>query len=174
LSVTQLAFEMRREEVAMKTVSWILLAVVAFLVILGGAASISVAYFGDGSNDVIVGTTSLRDLPVDPQIANALRGRRGTAAALALGFGILLMAVIVGPYRRGEVWAWWAIGISTLAASAAILLRVPTLGLVQGTSSVVGFLVVLAALLLDAGRLKGEKASAGEPSTQTSGDAWSD
>ncbi len=154
----------------MTTVSWILLALVAFLIILGGLGSTGAAYFGDGSADVIVGTTSLSDLPIDREVANALRGRRGTAAALALGFGVLLMAVTLGPYRRGAVWAWWAILASTGVTAGVILLRVPTLGIVQGTYSVVGFLLVLAALLLDAGRLRRGGARSGEEASTTLSD----
>ena len=63
----------------MRTVSWVLLAIVAVLLILGGLSSLTIAYFGAASSDVITGSTSLQDLNITPEAATALRGRRGTA-----------------------------------------------------------------------------------------------
>ncbi len=138
----------------MKTVSWILLAVLGVLILLGGLASMAVAYFADTTNDVIVGSISLQSLNQSEEVVSALRGRRGTAAAFSLGFATLLLFTVVGPYRRGEVWAWWAILCSVVVLAAVILMRIPLLGVSQG-SSTGGVLLIFVgvALLLDIRRL---------------------
>lgn len=140
----------------MKTASWILLTLVAALIVLGSLGSMFVAYFGDASIDVILPSTSLADLQVGNETAAALRGRRATAAAFGLGFSTLLLFVILGPYRKGGLWAWWAILCSTVAVSGIMLLRVPVLGISQGASTGgLILVVVLVGLLLDIKRLIG-------------------
>ena len=138
----------------MRTISWILLTIVALLVVLGGVGSATIAYFASGSNDIIAASTSLDDLKVSEEVSTALRGRRGTAAAYALGFASLMLWVILGPYRKGEVWAWWAILCSTLFLTIPLMLRIPTIGITQGAMTGLYFLAaVVIALLLDAQRL---------------------
>lgn len=138
----------------MRTVSWILLTIVAVLVVLGALSSFTIANFGSPSSDIITGSVSLQDLEISPEAARALRGRRATAAAFALGFGVLLLFVILGPYRNGAQWAWWAVLTSTVLLCAAILLRIVTLRTFQGAGTAgLILLVVVPALLLNlAGR----------------------
>ncbi len=138
----------------MRSISWILLTVVAGLVVLGGLGSLAVAYFAPASNDIIVASTSLEDLNLGGEVEPALRGRRGTAAAYALGFSCLLLWVVLVPYRRGEIWAWWAILCSTLFLTVPLILRIPALGITQGaTTGLYVLVIVILALLLDVRRL---------------------
>ncbi|GAB4243549.1 MAG: hypothetical protein Kow00109_19320 [Acidobacteriota bacterium] len=144
----------------MRTVSWVLLTLAGLVILVQSLGSLTVAYFGEPSDDLILGSRTLASLELEPEITQALRARRGTAASLGLGFSILFLATVLLPYRRGERWAWWAILFATLITSAGILLRSVTLGTTQGASSGVVALLVLAALLLDLGRSK-ENASPG-------------
>ena len=138
----------------MRTISWVLLLVVALLIVLGGTASATIAYFASGANDMITESTSLDDINVSEEVSTALRGRRGTAAAFALGFSVLMLWVIVGPYRKGEIWSWWAIFCSTAILAAVIMLRVPSLDSSQGAmTGLLLLIVVVVALLLDVRRL---------------------
>lgn len=147
----------------MRTVSWLVLALVAFLVLLGSVSSLLFAYFGNPADDVITGTVSLQDLGERPQVVQALRGRRGTAAAFGLAFGILMLIVVVVPYRRGEVWAWWALLICNVFLAAGLILRIPTLHLTQGATTSVISLLAVVALLLDVARLSGQPADRSMP-----------
>ena len=143
----------------MKTLSWILLMIVFVLVILGGLGSAAIAYLAPESNDILVDSTSMADLNLDQDVKSALRGRRGTAASYALGFATLMLWVTWVPYRRGEVWAWWAILCSTLLLTIPLILRIPAIGITQGATTGIYLLIaVVMALLLDAGRLSGKRA----------------
>lgn len=145
----------------MRTASWILLSLITVLIILGGLGSMFIAYFGDASADIILPSTSLESLQVDDEVATALRGRRATAAAFGLGFSTLLLFVILGPYRKGALWAWWAILCSTAVVSCIMLLRVPVLSTSQGASTGGLILVaVIVGLLLDIKRLTSRPSSA--------------
>jgi hypothetical protein len=137
----------------MKTASWIILTVVGALTLLGAVASLSVAY--RGSQDPI-GPVSLAELTSgQPEAAAALRARRATAAAYAAGFATLFLAITLGPYKRGDVWAWWALLLGTVVMSALSLLRVPFIGTRAGAGAALITLVVVGlGLALDAGRLK--------------------
>lgn len=141
----------------LRTASWILLTLLGTLTLLGSLASVTVAYFADAENDVIgAGMTTLAELTADRQdVQVALRARRGTAAAYGVGYAVLFLILVLIPYRRGEVWAWWAILVGTLLSAGIILLRVPTLdtnlGLVAATAPLG---VVVLALVMDAGRLR--------------------
>ena len=139
----------------MKTASWIVLTLVAALLILGGLGSVMLAYFGSPSDDLIVGETSLADLSIAEDAAVALRGRRGTAGSFALGYGALLLMIILGPYRKGSTWAWWALLVGAVVTSLFIYLRIPGLGIQQG-SFTGSFLLIgtLIGLLLDIRRLR--------------------
>jgi hypothetical protein len=84
-----------------------------------------------------------------------LKARRGTAAAFGTGYSLIFLIVVLLPYRRGEVWAWWAILAGTLTVSGIILLRVPMLGTRLGLGAAVPALLVAGlGLLLDVKRLK--------------------
>ncbi len=138
----------------MRTASWVILTLVAVLVIFGSLASAALGYLGAAQDDVLA-TTNVAELAGgQPAVEAALRGRRGTAAAFGLGFAVLFLFVVLFPYRRGELWAWWALLFSTLCLSGLVLLRIPlirsNLGAVTGGLLLV---VVFIALILDIGRL---------------------
>jgi len=138
----------------MRTVSWVILAIVGALTMLGSMASCNIAYRGAG--DEQIGSESLSQIAAgSPQRATALRARRGTAAAYAGGFATLFLAIVLWPYRRGDVWAWWALLAGTLVLAAMVLLRVPFLDTRIGAGTGLITLVVVAlGLALDAGRLR--------------------
>jgi hypothetical protein len=137
----------------MKTASWILLAVAGALTIIGGLVSLSVAF---RSPEDQIGPVSLAELTAGrPDVEVALRARRATAAAYATGFGTLFLAITLGPYRRGDAWAWWTIFLGTLVVAALTLLRVPFLGTRLGVATALIQLVVVGlGLALGAGRLR--------------------
>src|SRR5512146_2025546 len=96
----------------MKTASWIILVVVGALMLIGSLVSLGIAY---GTARDQIGPASLAELSVGrPEVATAVRARRATAAAYGAGFATLFLAITFGPYRRGEVWAWWALLGGTL------------------------------------------------------------
>ena len=148
----------------MKTASWIILVVVGALMLLGSLFSLGVAY---GSVRDQIGPASLAELSVGrPDVATAVRARRATAAAYAAGFATLFLAITLGPYRRGDVWAWWTLAGGTLVVSVLILLRIPFLdirlgapGAVTGAGTALGTIVQLVlvgvGLAFGAGRLRG-------------------
>jgi len=120
----------------MKTASWIILVVVGTLTLLGSLFSLAIAY-GSVVEDKI-GPATLTELAAGrPEVATAVRARRATAAAYGAGFAALFLAITLGPYRRGDVWAWWALLAGTLVVSVLILLRVPFLGINLGAPTTV-------------------------------------
>jgi hypothetical protein len=139
----------------MRTASWVLLVLVGVLFVLGGLASTYIAYSGS-EDPLLPGGPMVQDLePVHSGVASALRGRRATAAAFALAYGALFLSVVLVPYRRGEVWSWWALLASSALLGAVIVARVPALGSRLGAGTgLVQFGVVLLALLLDVRRLR--------------------
>ena len=139
----------------MRTLSWILLLLVAVLTLIGGLGSAWVAL--SQTPDGLVGNgpvlTGVSGAP--PETVLAIRGRRVTASAYAAAYAVLFLAVIWFPYRRGDVWSWWAILAASLFLSVLIVLRVPLLGTWLGVGTgLVQFGIVLLALLLDVGRLR--------------------
>jgi hypothetical protein len=148
----------------MKTASWIILAVVGALTLLGSFVSLGIAY---GSPRDRIGPASLAELSVGrPEVATAVRARRATAAAYAAGFATLFLAITLGPYRRGDMWAWWTLAAGALVVAMLILLRVPFLGIrlgataaVTGAGTALGTIIQLVVtgvgLALGAGRLGG-------------------
>ncbi len=148
----------------MKTASWIVLVVVGFLTLLGSLNSARIAY---RSNQDRFGSVTLTEISAGkPDVETALRARRGTAAAYAAGFATFFLFIVLGPYRRGDRWAWWAILAGTLVVAVLIVLRVPFLGIslsgpaVGGSGTAVGALIQLGivglGLALGAGRLKSQ------------------
>jgi peptidoglycan/LPS O-acetylase OafA/YrhL len=148
------------KEAKMKTVSWIILLVAGALLLLGSFASLNVAY---RSNQDRIAGVSLPELAAGkPNVETALKARRGTAASFAAGFAALFLAIVLGPYRKGDRWAWWAVLIGTLVVTLLVLLRMPALGISFGgpgagtAEEVLIFLGVVGfGLALGAGRLKG-------------------
>ena len=136
----------------MKKASWVVLCVLGLLILVFSLLSAMNAYWRDWG----IGPTTLTKIElVAPGAEVALRGSRATAAAFGVGFAVLFLTIVLGPYRRGEVWAWWALLGSMLSFAAVALLRVPLLGTTLGTApAVVPLIVVLVALLLDLGRLR--------------------
>ena len=95
------------------------------------------------------------------------RLRLHAAAAYGAGFATLFLAITLGPYRRGDVWAWWALLAGTLVVSGLILSPGPLAGIQLGTAaavtgagtalaSIVQLTVAGLGLALDAGRLAGK------------------
>jgi hypothetical protein len=137
----------------LRKTSWILLAIVAVLVLVGSVTSAVQAY---GTNPYRIGPASVDEVAAGrAEVETALRGIRGTAAAFAAAYGALLLCVVLGPYRRGETWCWWAILIAAVVLFAFAAARQPFLGTTLGfaTPAIHLGLVVLA-LVLDGGRLK--------------------
>lgn len=140
----------------LRTVSWVLLAVVGVLVLLVSFVSANLAYRGDypiagvSINEIAAG----RDA-----VLVGLRGVRGTSAAWGAAWAALYLAVVLGPYRRGDTTAWWGILASVLVLGAVAAARVLLLpGQPAGTGAPLLILaIVLVALLLDVRRLAGTR-----------------
>jgi hypothetical protein len=139
----------------MKEASWILLTVLGVAITFFSLVSAVHAYrTGD---DYGIGDSRVSKVSGgDAGIANALRGIRGTSAAFGAAYGVLFLAIVLGPYRRGEVWAWKALLIAGLTQCALVLLRIPILGTQLGVSAATTPVVLLVmGLLLDVGRMRG-------------------
>jgi hypothetical protein len=136
----------------MRIASWVLLALVGSLNLLGSLGSSFVAY---QSGQDQFGKVSLSELAAGrPEVATALRARRGTAAAWSAGFATMFLFIVLGPYRRGDVWAWWALLAGALVVSLLYLARIPFLGTTAGAAAggtLIGTVIV--GLLLDVRRL---------------------
>ena len=139
----------------MKKASWILLTVAGVAITLASLVSAAHAY-RTGDNYGIGNSSVSKVAAGDIGVATALRGIRGTSAAYSAAFGVLFLAIVLGPYRRGDVWAWKALLFAGLVQFVLVLLRIPILGTQLGVAPAaiqVGLLVV--GLLLGIGRLKG-------------------
>ncbi len=141
----------------LRIVSWVLLTIVGGLTLLGSLGSVYVAYVADAKQDR-VGPMSLSELADGRKdLEIALRARRATAAALGTGYALLYLTIVLVPYRRGDVWAWWTLLVGTLATTGIILMRVSVLGTNLGlAAATIPLAVGVVALLLDVGRLKPE------------------
>jgi hypothetical protein len=137
----------------MKKASWIVLFVVGLVILAVSLISTSVAFRGDWP----IGPTTLTKLEAaEPGTGVPLRGARGTAAAFAAAYAVLFLTIVLGPYRRGETWAWWALLGSSLVLAGLVLLRIPLLGTFLGVPAAIYPLVlVLLGLVLDLGRVRG-------------------
>ena len=135
----------------LRTVSWVLLAIVGVLVALGSLASATLAYRGDFP----IGGISIADIASGrEEVLLGLRGARGTAAAWSAAWTALFLVVVLGPYRRGDVATWWGILVSAIVLAAVAGARVAFIGARPGIGAPLILLgVVLAALLLDVKRL---------------------
>ena len=137
----------------MKKASWIVLLFVG-LVILGiSLLSTGIALRGDWP----IGPSTLAEVEAAvPGTGVPLRGARGTAAAFGAAYGVLFLAIALGPYRRGETWAWWALLGSSVVLTTLILLRVPLIGTTLGVpTAIVPLALVLLGLGLDLARVRG-------------------
>jgi hypothetical protein len=129
-----------------------MLAVVGALILVGSVISMLTAYRGDYD----IGPAPVEAVAAGRLgVATALRGIRGTAAAYAAAYAVLLLSVVAGPYRKGDRSSWWGILASAVMLFVFAALRQPYLGttLGMGTPGIALGLVVLA-LVLDGGRLK--------------------
>jgi hypothetical protein len=141
----------------MKTASWVLLTIVGVLTVLGSLASLYTAYApGAAARDQVGPGTTVQDVGEwRAEVATLMRARRGTAAAFAAAYGVLFLAFVLGPYRRGDAYSWWAILAGALTLGLLTALRIPTLGTRSGAGT--GFIqlaVVIVALLLDVNRVR--------------------
>jgi len=136
---------------SLRTVSFVLLALVGVLVLLGSLASASLAYRGDFP----IAGVSIADVASGREaVLQGLRGARGTAAAWAAAWATLFLAVVFGPYRRGDVATWWGILASAIVLGAVAGARVLFTRAQAGTGApLVLLVVVVVALLLDVKRL---------------------
>jgi hypothetical protein len=141
----------------MRKASWIILVVLAALVLGLSMVSAGVAYRPDARDEFGTGGPTMADVAAwNPEVATAMRARRGTASAYSAAFATLMLFVVLVPYRRGERWAWWAVLGSLLVFCAVTLARVPALGTRLGVSTALTILAVaVVALVLDAKRLSG-------------------
>src|SRR6059036_1950426 len=115
------------------TIGWLLLLVLGLALAGGGLASLLVAY--RGADDRIAGIGFEAMAKLDPDLPNALRGRRATAATWAISCGLLLCWIALTAFKRGEKWAWLAVGTSLGAGCLLSLLRVPILGQRAGAAA---------------------------------------
>ena len=138
----------------MKKASWIVLTVAGVAVTLISLISAGHAY--NKGDNYAIGPTSVRGVAAGrEEVATALRGIRGTSAAFAVAYGVMFLTIVFGPYRRGDVWAWWALFAGSTTVLAIVLLRTPFLDTTHGNSAaVIQFTLTLLGLLLDVRRLK--------------------
>src|SRR5918912_862439 len=110
----------------MRKASWILLAVVGVAITLLSLVSAAHAY--RTSDDYAIGGLRVSKVAGgDAALATALRGIRGTSAAYGAAYGVLMLVIVLGPYRRGDVWAWKALLVAGLTQLVLVLLRIPLL-----------------------------------------------
>lgn len=132
--------------------SWILLLVVVTAVTLLSLQSLRIAYLTDQDNlmrgfsleQVRAAGDQIREQGGEEAV-KAFKGRRATAASWALAYGLLALIVVLGPYRRGERWAWWALLVSLGLSQLLSLARVPLLATSVGAGAAG---IILAFLLL--------------------------
>ena len=138
----------------MKKASWILLTVLGVAITAISLVSAFHAY--STGDDYGIGLSRVSKVARgDVDVATALRGIRGTSAAFGAGYGVLFLAIVLGPYRRGDVWAWKALLMAGLTQFVLVVLRVPILGTQLGLSAaVIPIVILVTGLLLDVGRLK--------------------
>jgi hypothetical protein len=139
----------------MRKASWIVLAVAGALTLLASLGSLFTAYRPSAPDALIPGTT-LDDVAAGrPEVASALRARRGTAASFAAAYAVLFLSIVLGPYRRGDTWSWWALLAGAVTLAMLVALRIPALGTNAGVGAAftaLGFVVL--GLLLDVGRVR--------------------
>jgi hypothetical protein len=138
----------------LRTVSWVLLAVLGSAVLLVSMLSTNLAYRGD--YQIGAAKTPVAEVAAGrPEILSALRGIRGTSAAYSAAYAVLFLSIVLGPYRRGETWAWWALLSALLLLTVLVVLRIPILGAKLGVgAAVIQCAIGIVALLLDVGRLR--------------------
>jgi hypothetical protein len=120
----------------MKKASRIVLAVAGAAFILIALVSAIHAY--NRADDYGIGGVRVSKVAGDREgVVTALRGIRGTSAAFATAYGVLYLAIVLTPYRRGDVWASWALLAGSVTVLAIALLRIPFLSTTLGVSAAV-------------------------------------
>ena len=127
------------------SIAWIVLLVLGILMSIEGIGSLSQAY--RGTDPFLAGVSYDQLTALNPDIPNMLRGRRATAASLAVTCGILLCWIAATAFRRREKWSWYALLSAVGLGSILSILRVPVLGYSTGAETAVVFLVVLMIVL---------------------------
>jgi hypothetical protein len=137
----------------MRTASWVLLTIVGALTFLVSLISANLAYRGD--YPIGPGGTRIEEVAAGrTEVLEGLRGIRGTSAAYAAAYAVLFLAIAIGPYKRGEVWAWWALLGAILSLALIVVARKAFLASAMGIgAALVPTGLSLLALLLDARRL---------------------
>lgn len=143
----------------MRKASVSILAVVGIGVLLLSLVSMGQAYFNNYTIGGAEGPSITKIGAGDEELVKALRGIRGTSAAYAGAFAVLFLAIVFGPYKRGEVWAWWALMAACLLHAAIVIPRLVLVETSLGVGpAVTQAVVVIVALLLDASRLRAPRA----------------
>jgi hypothetical protein len=138
----------------LRTASWVLLAIVGALVLVTSFGSAFLAYRG---NYPIAGVPVTEVAAGREAVLTGLRGVRGTSAAWGAAWAVLFLAIVAGPYRRGDVATWWGILASVVVLGAITSARLLLLSGVRGgvVAPLIILAVVLVALLLDVRRVAG-------------------
>ena len=124
-------------------VSWVLLLLLAGVITFFSVTSAMGAY--GGAPDALTPAYGIEQLTqVSAEAATAVRARRVTAATWALAYGIMVLYVVLVPYRRGERWAWFALLLSLSISQLISLLRIVALGTMQGSGASIILLIILA------------------------------
>ncbi len=119
-------------------IGWIMLLILGILIAVGGLGSLTFAY--RSGDDAPAGVSMQELAKINPELPVALRGRRATAATLAVTIGILILWIAAVPYRRGEKWSWWAL-LSSIGLGAVLsIFRITFLGTRLGVGPAVFFL----------------------------------
>jgi hypothetical protein len=136
----------------LRTASWVVLALLGAFVLFVSLVSAYIAYRG---NYAIGGTGVAAVASGREEVLLALRGIRGTSAAYAAGYAVLFLSIVLGPYKRGEIWAWWSLLAALVLPCLLVVLRVPLVGAHLGLSAALQQCGIgVAALLLDVSRLR--------------------
>lgn len=150
------------------TVSWVLFAFLGAATLVVSSLSVVAAYV-DPSGDLVAGKYTPAEVANgDPEVAAALSARRGTAAAFAVSYAILLLSVALGPYRKreGVRCAFLALVVAAAANAVVILLRVPLLGVGFGLGAAT-IPLLLVAVAAGFGLLAGNLSSRAGAATRT-------
>jgi hypothetical protein len=142
----------------MRTTSWVLLTIVGALTFLVSLLSASLAYRGDYT--IGEAGTRIEEVAAGRQpVLEGLRGIRGTSAAYAAAYALLFLTIVLVPYRRGEVWAWWALLAGVLALTLIVVARVGFLSSRLGIgAALIPAGLTFVALLFDVRRLSARPA----------------
>lgn len=126
-------------------IGWIVLLALGLLITLGGLESLYVAYWGLGDAPAGVALSDLAK--VNPDLPAALRGRRATAASLAITCGILLAWIAATAFKRAEKWAWYALLCAFGIGALLSMLRLSILRTTAGAATAGFALAVLVVAL---------------------------